>query len=113
MDCIFCNIAEGKMPADLLYENEDVVAFRDISPQAPHHIIIIPRQHIATINDINDEHNSVIASMYRAVRSITQDLGVQENGYRTVMNCNGDGGQTVFHIHLHLLAGRQMNWPPG
>ena len=109
-DCIFCKIAQGEIPADIVYQNETVVAFKDIKPQAPIHVLIIPRQHIPTWNDNVD---SVVVEMWRAVREIAAQLGVAESGYRVVANCNRDAGQEVFHIHLHLLGGRSLKWPPG
>jgi histidine triad (HIT) family protein len=113
-DCIFCKIAAGEIPAEIVYEDDAVVAFRDLNPQAPTHVLVIPRRHIATINDIeNPEDEGVVGRMYRAARAIAVAEGLAETGYRTVMNCNEHGGQTVFHIHLHLLGGRPMRWPPG
>jgi len=113
MDCLFCNIASKEIDAEILYEDVDVVAFRDIHPQAKHHILIIPRRHIATINDAGDDDAELIGKLMLVARHLAKELGVAEDGYRLVMNCNRDGGQTVFHIHLHLLAGRQFHWPPG
>lgn len=112
-DCIFCKIASGDIPADKVYENEHVVAFRDLSPQAPHHLLIIPRKHIATLNDFSAEDALIFGEMGLAAKAVAQSLGVDENGYRVVVNCNGDGGQTVFHTHMHFLAGRGLTWPPG
>ncbi len=111
MDCLFCKIASGDIDADIVHEDDEVVAFRDIAPQAPHHILVIPRRHIATINEVDDA--PLAGRLLTTARQIAADLGVAEDGYRLVMNCNAHGGQTVFHIHLHLLAGRQMGWPPG
>ena len=112
MDCLFCKIVAGEIPANKVYETETVLAFRDINPQAPEHILIIPKTHIATVNDIPKASN-IMSELYSAAQEIARELSVQEKGYRLVMNCNGDGGQEVYHIHLHLLAGRQLNWPPG
>ena len=112
-DCLFCKIVDGEIPADIVYESDTVVAFRDINPQAPIHMVIIPRQHIATINDIDPEHEAIVGSLFSAARQIAADEGLSDDGYRVVMNCNEAAGQTVFHIHLHLLGGRQMRWPPG
>ena len=112
-DCLFCKIIAGDIPADIVYESETAIAFRDINPQAPTHVLIIPRKHIATINDISEEDQAIVGSLYSAAREIARDEGYAESGYRAVMNCNEDAGQTVFHIHLHLLAGRPMGWPPG
>ena len=113
MDCLFCKIANGDIPGDIVHHDDEVVAFRDIAPQAPHHIIIIPRQHIVTTNELNEDNNPIIGKLFLVARKLAAQLGVAEDGYRLVMNCNGHGGQTVFHIHLHLLAGRVMHWPPG
>ena len=112
-DCLFCKILDGEIPADIVYESETAIAFRDINPQAPTHVLIIPRKHIATINNIEEEDQAIVGSLYSAAREIAREEGYAESGYRAVMNCNEDAGQTVFHIHLHLLAGRPMGWPPG
>ena len=112
-DCLFCKIVAGEIPADIVYESDTVMAFRDINPQAPIHIVIIPREHIATINDIDPEHEALVGSLFSAARQIAADEGLSDDGYRVVMNCNEAAGQTVFHIHLHLLGGRQLRWPPG
>ena len=113
MDCLFCSIVDRSIPSDIVYEDEQVIAFRDVSPQAPTHILIIPRKHIATINDIPGDEASLVGQMVLAAKKIAAKEGLSEPGYRLVMNCNGDGGQTVYHIHLHLLGGRSMSWPPG
>lgn len=112
-DCIFCKIAAGEIPADKVYENDQVVAFRDLNPQAPTHVLVIPRRHIATLNDLQPVDEGVIGQLFAAVRDVASAEGLAESGYRTVINCNEAGGQTVFHIHLHLLGGRTMHWPPG
>ena len=112
-DCIFCKIVAGDIPADKVYEDDSVVAFRDLNPQAPTHILIIPRQHIATLNDLRTEDEPVAGHLFGAARDIAAQEGMADAGYRTVMNCNEAGGQAVFHIHLHLLGGRMMHWPPG
>jgi histidine triad (HIT) family protein len=112
-DCIFCKIAAGEVRADKVYENDQVVAFRDLNPQAPTHILVIPRRHIATLNDLQPADEGVIGQLFAAVRDVASAEGLAESGYRTVINCNEAGGQTVFHIHLHLLGGRTMHWPPG
>lgn len=112
-NCIFCKIAAGEIPADKVYEDDTVVAFRDLNPQAPVHILVIPRKHIATLNDLTPADEAIIGRLYGAAREIAAAEGFAESGYRTVINCNEAGGQTVFHIHLHLLAGRMMHWPPG
>ena len=112
-DCIFCKIISGDIPGNIVYQDDDVLAFRDLNPQAPTHILIIPKKHIATINDIQPEDAELIGKMYLAAAQVARDEGIAEPGYRVVMNCNREAGQTVFHIHLHLLGGRPMGWPPG
>ncbi len=112
-DCLFCKIVAGEIPVEFVYESDTVVAFRDISPQAPTHVLVIPRKHIATINDITPEDEAVIGHMYTAAKEIAAAEGIAEDGYRAVMNCNEGAGQSVFHIHLHVLGGRPMTWPPG
>jgi histidine triad (HIT) family protein len=111
--CLFCQIIAGEIPADIVYESDTAVAFRDINPQAPTHVVIIPRKHIATINDIGMDDQSVVGSLFTAAREIAAEEGFSDPGYRVVMNCNAAAGQTVFHIHLHLLGGRALSWPPG
>jgi len=112
-NCLFCKILSGDIPADIVYESETAIAFRDINPQAPTHLVIIPRKHIETINDIVEEDEVLVGSLYSAAREIAAAEGIAEDGFRTVMNCNEGAGQTVFHIHLHLLGGRPLTWPPG
>ena len=112
-DCIFCKIAAGEIPADLVYEDDQVVGFRDLNPQAPTHVLLIPRRHIASINELRPEDEAIIGRLYTAAAKVAAQEGFAESGYRTVINCNEDGGQTVFHVHLHLLGGRRMSWPPG
>lgn len=112
-DCLFCKILSGEIPADVIYESDTAIAFRDINPQAPTHALIIPRKHIATINDIDEEDHALVGGLYAAAKEIALREGFSEEGYRAVMNCNEAAGQTVFHIHLHLLGGRQLGWPPG
>jgi len=112
-DCIFCKIVSGDIPADKIFENDHVIGFRDLNPQAPTHVLVITKKHISTINDIQDEDKALIGEMFLAAQQIAADEGLAERGYRTVMNCNAEAGQTVFHIHLHLLGGRSMAWPPG
>jgi len=112
-DCLFCKILAGEIPADLVYESDTAVAFRDINPKAPTHVLIIPRKHISTINDIEPEDQAIVGSLYTAAREIAAEAGIAEDGYRAVMNCNEGAGQSVFHIHLHVLGGRAMGWPPG
>ena len=112
-DCLFCQILAGDIAADIIYESDDAIGFRDINPQAPTHVLIVPRQHIATINDLTDEDRDTIGKLFMAAQWIAKDEGLTDDGYRTVINCNAAAGQSVFHIHLHLLGGRQMSWPPG
>lgn len=112
-DCLFCKILSGDIPAEVIYESDTAIAFRDINPQAPTHALIIPRKHIATINDIDAEDHALVGSLYAAAKEIAAQEGFSDEGYRAVMNCNEAAGQTVFHIHLHLLGGRQLGWPPG
>jgi histidine triad (HIT) family protein len=112
-DCIFCKIVAGEIPADLVYEDDAVIAFRDLNPQAPSHVLVIPRRHIATLNDLGPEDADIMGRLFLAAREIAAREGFAEAGYRTVVNCNEAGGQSVFHIHLHLLGGRMMHWPPG
>ncbi len=111
--CIFCDIANKKIPTSFLYEDELVVAFDDLHPRAPIHKLIIPKQHIATINDIQPSQEVVVGHLFTAARTIASTLNIAEDGYRVVMNCNQHGGQAVYHIHLHLLGGKQLSWPPG
>lgn len=113
MDCIFCKIVSREMASPLLYEDDEIMAFNDIYPKAPHHVLVIPKAHIATLNETEDSHQALLGKMMLVAKQIAQELGVAESGYRVLMNCNSGGGQVVFHIHLHLLAGRQMQWPPG
>ena len=112
-DCLFCKILDGDIPCDRVYENDQVIAFRDVNPQAPTHILVIPREHISTVNDLTAEDKSIVAEMMLAAQAIAKQEGIEESGYRLVMNCNEGAGQMVFHIHLHILGGRRMNWPPG
>ena len=113
MSCLFCKIVEKKIPSKTVYEDESVVAFEDANPQAPIHVLLIPRKHISTSLDIGDDDNDLIGKLFQAANKIAQDRGVADRGFRLVMNCNREAGQTVFHLHLHLLAGRALHWPPG
>ncbi len=113
MDCLFCKIIKKEIPAKTVYEDDHVIAFEDINPQAPVHVLVIPRKHIATSLDITEEDHALIGHMVQAANTIAKERGIAERGFRTVMNCNKEAGQTVFHIHLHLIGGRAMNWPPG
>lgn len=112
-DCLFCKIVNGDIPASKIYEDAEVIGFNDINPQAPHHVLFIPKRHISTINDLETADAALLGKLYLAAKQHAADLGVAAEGYRTVMNCNALAGQTVFHIHLHMLAGRPMTWPPG
>lgn len=112
-DCLFCKMVQGEIEPDKVYETDQVLAFRDINPQAPSHVLVIPKQHIATLNDLQAEHADLVGQLVLAAKEIAAREGYQAQGYRIVMNCNKDGGQAVFHIHLHLLGGRHMQWPPG
>jgi histidine triad (HIT) family protein len=112
-ETIFGKIAAGEIPADVVYEDDAVVAFRDISPQAPTHVLVIPRKPIPTLNDVQPEDAGLIAQMILIAKKVAEDEGIAKAGYRLVMNCNAAAGQTVFHIHLHVLGGRPMQWPPG
>lgn len=113
MTCLFCNIANKNIPANLLFENEELIAFRDINPQAPSHILIVPKEHIATIDEAKVDHAALIGRMVLKARDLAAAEGINSEGYRLVFNINAGGGQTVYHIHLHVLGGRQMTWPPG
>ncbi|MDP8215946.1 MAG: histidine triad nucleotide-binding protein [Candidatus Kaelpia imicola] len=113
MECIFCKILNGEIPTELIYQDDDLVAFRDINPQAPTHILIIHRKHIERISDLNEEDSNLAGKMVLVAKKLAQDEGVTESGFRLVFNNNKDAGQDVFHIHLHLLGGRKFSWPPG
>ena len=112
-DCLFCKIISGQIPGQFVHQDDQLVAIRDINPQAPLHVLIIPRQHIATLNDLAAADDAIVGAMNRAAAAIAKEHGYADRGYRTVFNCNREAGQTVFHIHLHLLAGRGLDWPPG
>ena len=112
-DCLFCKIVSGEIPASIVYRDEHLVAFKDINPQAPLHVLIVPRRHVATLNDLAPEDDALVGEMVRRAGAIAAEHGYADRGYRTVFNCNADAGQTVFHIHLHVLGGRAMTWPPG
>ncbi len=111
--CLFCRIASGDVSADIVYEDDAVLAFNDVNPKAPEHILIIPREHIATLNDLDDAHASLMGRLFLVAKHIAGQQGFDEPGYRTVVNCNPQAGQSVFHVHMHVLAGRLMGWPPG
>ena len=112
-DCLFCKIVNNEIPAELIFEDDRIVAFNDINPQAPIHILIIPKEHFASLNDIPEEKIDLMGHILLRARQIAQNLGIQESGYRIVLNTARDSGQEVFHIHFHLLGGRRMTWPPG
>ena len=114
MDCLFCKIANGEIPSNFIYEDESVVAFRDINPQAPQHVLIVPRKHIASINSFEVDDKDLAAHiLVDVVPKLAKDLKIDESGYRVVINTGDEGGQTVHHLHVHLLGGRSMQWPPG
>lgn len=113
MSCLFCNMVNGTIPVNKIYEDEWLMAFKDINPQAPTHILIIPKIHIENINALEEGHTELLAKLLLAAKSLAKQLGFNEAGYRLVINTNQDGGQTVFHLHIHLLAGRPFTWPPG
>ena len=112
MDCLFCKIVAGDIPARKLYEDDQVLAFHDIGPQAPVHFLVIPKKHIATLNDLGEDDEALAGHILFTAQRLAREQGC-ENGFRVVMNCNEQGGQTVYHIHMHVLGQRQMNWPPG
>ena len=112
-DCLFCRIVDGNLSADIVYENDSLIAFRDINPKAPTHILLIPRSHIATMNDLEDGDKALVGELFVTAARIAADEGLADDGYRVVMNYNAAAGQSVFHIHLHLMGGRTMTWPPG
>lgn len=113
MPCLFCRIVAGEIPASKVYEDDDLLAFNDVNPQAPLHVLLVPKRHIATLNDLLETDDSLTGKLVRAAGAIAREKGHADGGYRTLFNCNSDAGQTVFHIHLHLLAGRRLGWPPG
>ena len=112
-DCLFCRMVKGEIKPDVVYEDDEVLAFRDLNPQAPMHVLVIPKLHLATLNDLDDSHAALMGKLFLAARRVAEDAGLAERGYRTVINCNAEAGQSVYHIHLHVLAGRAMHWPPG
>jgi histidine triad (HIT) family protein len=112
-DCLFCKIAAGQIPGAVVHQDDELVAFKDINPQAPLHLLIIPRRHIGSLNELTSADEGLVGSMIRCAATLAKQHGYEERGYRTVFNTNRDAGQTVFHIHLHLLAGRGLTWPPG
>ena len=113
MDCLFCKIINRGIPADIVYEDDQVLAFNDIDPKAPTHMLVIPKKHIATLNDITEEDQALVGRLPLTASRLAKDLGFAEDGFRVVMNCNEDGGQTVYHIHMHVMGGRRCTWPAG
>lgn len=111
--CVFCRIIAGEVPASIVYQDDRLVAFNDINPQAPVHVLIVPRRHMASLNELTQADDALIGEMVRRAALIAQERGIAQSGYRTVFNCNRDAGQSVFHVHLHLLGGRRLGWPPG
>ncbi|PVV10055.1 MAG: histidine triad nucleotide-binding protein [gamma proteobacterium symbiont of Ctena orbiculata] len=112
-DCLFCKFISGEIQPDKVYEDEEVLAFRDINPQAPTHILIIPKRHIATLNELEPDDQALMGKLILTAQKVAKEEGIDSAGYRTLINCNEAAGQSVFHIHLHLLGGRTMQWPPG
>lgn len=112
-DCLFCKIVSGEIPGAVVYQDDRLVAFKDINPQAPMHVLIVPRRHIPTLNDLTQQDDALVGEMIRRAAALAAEQGFAESGYRTVLNCNEGAGQSVFHIHLHVLGGRTMRWPPG
>ena len=113
MDCLFCKIIQGEIPSKKVYEDEKVYAFYDISPAAPVHVLIIPKTHISSANELTGETAGVVGHIFAVAAALAKELGIAEKGYRIVNNCGEDGGQTVQHLHFHLLGGRSLQWPPG
>ena len=112
-DCLFCKMIAGEIPCNIVYENESVFAFRDIDPKAPTHILLIPRKHIRSINELGESDQTLAGELLLIAKKIAKDEGIDESGFRTIFNTNSDGGQTVFHMHMHILGDRKMAWPPG
>jgi histidine triad (HIT) family protein len=112
-DCLFCKIIAREIPASIVYEDDRVLAFNDINPQGPTHVLVVPKRHIPTLNDLGPEDDATVGEIVRRAAAIARDRGVEAGGFRTVFNTNRDAGQTVFHIHLHLIGGRPLSWPPG
>uniref|UniRef100_A0A7C4JS61 Histidine triad nucleotide-binding protein n=1 Tax=Thermodesulfobacterium geofontis TaxID=1295609 RepID=A0A7C4JS61_9BACT len=113
MSCIFCKIVNKEIASNIVYEDEKVVAFHDINPQAPYHILVVPKKHISTLLEVTEEDKELIGHIYLVINKIAKELGFDERGYRVVVNCKEEAGQTIFHLHFHVLAGRVMGWPPG
>ena len=113
MDCLFCKIIGREIPGSIVYEDDHVIAFNDIKPQAPTHVLVVPKRHIESLNELQPGDDQIVGELIRRAAAIAKERGVSAGGFRTVCNTNRDGGQTVFHIHVHLLGGRRMQWPPG
>jgi len=113
MDCIFCKIANGEIPSKKIYEDEKVIAFHDISPEAPIHFLVIPKEHIQSANEISEENANIISHIFLVINKLVRELNIEKTGYRVVNNCGKDGGQSVNHIHFHVLGQRELKWPPG
>jgi histidine triad (HIT) family protein len=111
--CLFCRIVAGELPSSIVYDDERVLAFNDINPQGPTHVLVVPKKHIATLNDLTPEDDQIVGEVVRRAAAIARERGIAESGFRTVFNTNRGAGQTVFHIHLHLIGGRSLHWPPG
>lgn len=112
-ECLFCKIAQGQIPSNKVYEDDKVLAFHDISPEAPVHLLVIPKEHIESVNGLNEENCKIVSHIFMVINKLVKELKISESGYRVVNNCGIDGGQTVEHIHFHILGGRNLQWPPG
>jgi len=112
-ECVFCNIINGTLKGEFVYNSDEIVAFKDINPQAPVHILIVPRKHIATMNDLTEADRALVGNMFIVANRLAKELGIADHGYRVVVNCNRNAGQAIYHLHLHLLGGRRLGWPPG
>jgi histidine triad (HIT) family protein len=112
-DCLFCRMVAGEIEPDIVLETDQVLAFRDIRPQAPVHVLVIPKRHVSTLDDFPQDDPTLAAALFEATREVAAKAGISESGYRTVINCRGDSGQEVYHLHLHVLGGRRLAWPPG
>ncbi|GAA0084555.1 histidine triad nucleotide-binding protein [Clostridium sp. MB05] len=113
MDCIFCKIANGEIPSKKLYEDDKVIAFHDISPEAPIHFLVIPKEHIKSANELNEQNSNIISHIFIVINKLVRELKIDETGYRIINNCGKNGGQTVSHLHFHVLGQRELKWPPG
>lgn len=113
LDCIFCRIANHEISSTIIYEDEQIIAFEDIDPQAPVHVLIVPKKHITTLSDLKENETEFLQQILMIARTVSTIKNIEHSGFRIVLNCNPDGGQTVYHLHAHILGGRKMNWPPG